>query len=90
MQHARLYLAAARRRERHILQITGQHLVAHIAAVAIVVGFAVAEQVAVIAILALRVIHAKRLQHVRRRAGCRILAGQLPHLGADLRQQSVC
>ena len=59
-------------------QIAGQYLVAHIAAVAIVVGLAISEQVAVIAILALRIIHAKRLQHVRRWARGHVLAGQLP------------
>ena len=86
MQHAGLHLAAAGSRKGHVLQIAGQYLVAHIAAVAIVVGLAISEQVAVIAILALRIIHAKRLQHVRRWARGHVLAGQLPHLGADLRQ----
>ena len=85
MQHAGLHLTAAGSRKGHALQVAGQYLVAYVAAIAVVIGLAVTEQVTVVSIPALIVIHTQRLQHIRRWARGHVLAGQLPHLGADLR-----
>ena len=81
MQHAGLHLAAAGSRKGHVLQVAGQYLVAYVAAIAVVIGLTIAEQVTVVSVPTLMVIHAQRLQHVRRGARGHVLAGQLPHLG---------
>ena len=85
-EHARLDFAPTELRVFHAGQIAREHVFAHIAAIAVVVCFAVAEQFAVVARRGDIVIHRQFLQCLRRRTRGMVLPGQFRKSRADARQ----
>ena len=85
-EHARLDFAPAELRVFHAGQVACEHVFAHVAAIAVVVCFAVSEQFAVIACRGDIVIHRQFLQRLRRCARGMVLPGQFRKSRADARQ----
>ena len=87
VKRARRNLAATAVLILHVRQIAREHVFAHVATVAIVVGFAESERIAIISGLAGIVVDGKFFQRFRSCAGCRVLAGDFAYGRIDFRQQ---
>ena len=87
VKRARRNLAATAVLILNVRQIAREHVFAHVATVAIVVGFAESERIAIISGLAGIVVDGKFFQRFRSCAGCRVLAGDFTYGRIDFRQQ---
>ena len=86
VQHTGFHLAAVARDICHISQIARQNVLAHIAPVAVVVGLAESEQIAVIAVAIGPVHHGELVQRLRSGSSGRVSAGDLGDAVVDARQ----
>lgn len=87
IKRARRNLAAAAVLILHVCQIAGEHIFAHVATIAVVVGFSEPERVAIISGFAGIIVNRKFFQRFRGSAGCRVFAGNLAYGRIDFRQK---